>query len=73
MCDDRTFRDMDTYAHRSGEVAHALHEAAEDLAQTVQRKAGHGRDVADALLSAAKSITAAFVIKKATDWLRQMR
>lgn len=58
-------------SEHTGDVAHALHEAADNLAGVVQRKTSHSRDVLDSVVNAAKSVTAALVVKKVTDWLRR--
>ncbi len=63
----------DSLSGHSDEVAKALHHAVEDLAGTVQRKAGHSRDVFESLFKATKSVAAAVVVKKVTDWLRRTR
>ncbi len=68
---EQTSEWRESASEHSDDVAHALHEAAEDLAGAVQRKTGHSRDVFDSMLNAAKSVTAALVVKKVTDWIRR--
>ena len=70
---ERTSDWGESVSDHSGELAHAIHDAVEDLADTVKGRAGHSRDVFDSVFNAAKSITAALLVKKVTDWLRRTR
>ncbi|MCH8962155.1 MAG: hypothetical protein IH820_12750 [Bacteroidetes bacterium] len=60
-------------SERSGRAAHAVHDTAEELAGTAKARAGHGLDVFESLFNTIKSITAALIVQKVTDWLRRAR
>ena len=70
---ERSSEVRDNVTEHTDEVTKALHHAVEDIAGTVQRKAGHSRDVFESLINAAKSVMAAVVVKKVTDWIRGVR
>ncbi|MFQ5572540.1 MAG: hypothetical protein ACE5G0_22935, partial [Rhodothermales bacterium] len=56
---------------RADHMTHALEEVAEEIATAVKERGGHGLGVGESLFNAAKTITAALVVKKVTDWLRR--
>lgn len=61
----------ESLSERSSRAAHAVQDTTEELAGNVKARAGHGLDIFDSLFNTAKSITAALVVKKVTDWLRR--
>jgi len=63
----------ETVKERSGPAMRALQEAGEDVAGAARTRVGSSRDVFDTLVNAAKTVTAAVVVKKVTDWLRRPR
>lgn len=72
--EDVTRRATDAVAATSGRAAdwrETVQDTAEHVAGAATTKAGHGLDVFDSLFNTAKSITAALIVKKVTDWLRR--
>ncbi len=61
----------ESISERSSRAAHAVQDTAEEVAGSAKARTGHSLDVFDSLFNTAKSITAALVVKKVTDWLRR--
>jgi len=58
-------------SERSGRAAQAMHDTAGEVAGTVKARAGHGLGVFESLFNTIKSITAALIVQKVTEWLRR--
>ena len=58
-------------SERSGRAAHAVHDTAEEVAGMVKARTGHGLGVFESLFNTIKSITAALIVQKVTEWLRR--
>lgn len=56
-------------SERSGRAAQAVHDTAEEVAGRVKARAGLG--VFESLFNTIKSITAALIVQKVTEWLRR--
>ncbi|HET6568668.1 MAG TPA: hypothetical protein VFG50_11940 [Rhodothermales bacterium] len=53
-------------------AAHELQHDARDLSKTVKKKASAGVDFGETAIGAAKTVVAAVLVKKITDWVRKM-
>ena len=56
---------------KSSRAAHTVQDAADDLAEVVKERAGHSLDIFESLFNTIKSITAAVIVQKVTNWLRR--
>lgn len=73
----------ETVADRVGDVsdgvrkaadraAHELRDDAHDLSKTIKKKTGSGVDFGETVMGAAKTVVAAILVKKITDWVREI-
>ena len=62
----------DTVAERSVRTAHTFQEQAGEVADVARHKAEHGFDMAESAYNAAKTVLAAVVVKKVSDWIRRI-
>lgn len=58
--------------HRASDAAKELQADARDLSKSVKKKVNSGVDFGDTVVGAAKTVIAAILVKKVTDWIRQM-
>ena len=62
----------ETVSERSSRAADAVQDTAEEVAGAVKTRANYGLDVFESLFNAIKSITAALIVQKVTEWLRRI-
>jgi hypothetical protein len=63
----------DSVAERADPAVRALQEAGEEIAGAARTRVSSSLDMFDSLVNVAKTVTAAVVVKKVTDWLRRPR
>jgi ElaB/YqjD/DUF883 family membrane-anchored ribosome-binding protein len=69
---DRVSEVTDGVRHRASDAARELQVDARDLSKTVKKKVSSGVDFGDTVVGAAKTVVAAILVKKVTDWIREM-